>query len=76
MFKKLTSKEALFTLRNGDSRTWWFNHGNGFFVIDYLPDNFPELETFCFPKREDGLERVREMVDGEGWEVVDGEIPL
>lgn len=77
MFERVTSKDAIFILSKGDSRSWWFNNGEGLFVIDYLPDNWPELEAgIIFPVKGEGLKRAREMVDGEGWTVSDGKIPI
>ncbi len=77
MCERVTSKEAAFVLSNGDARMWWFNITVGLFIIEYHPDNYPELRADnIFHDKEEGLKRAREMVDGEGWGVLDGEIPI
>ena len=74
--KYFTSKEATFVLNNEDSRSWWFDFYDplyGFFVIDYLSLNSPSLEVnFVYANKADGHNRIKEMVDNEGWILLKG----
>lgn len=74
--KCFTSKEATFILRNGDSRSWWFEIQDplySFFIIDYAPENYPSLEVnFGYKCKEDGYKRIKEMYENEGWELIRG----
>lgn len=68
-----SSKDAIFKLSNGDYYSWWFVHKDDYFVVDYLPCNYPELEVGCFfDTKEEALERLKDMTDSEGWEFISG----
>ena len=57
--KYFTSKEATFVLNNED--------------IDYLSLNSPSLEVnFVYANKANGHNRIKEMVDNEGWILLKG----
>jgi hypothetical protein len=73
----ITSDEAAFILIEdaSDSISWWFKRKDGgFFVIEYCHLDFPNLVGRRY-SRESGIKRLKEMLDEEGWKLLEGEIP-
>lgn len=64
-------KHPLFYATNGDHFTVWEDLPNGsVFAFDYLPENYPKFTVIVFEDVNEAVERAREMVEDEGWEVV------
>ena len=65
----ITSKEVDIKLRHKDfpeNVAFWFKIDDMVLCIDYLPSNYPELEVHIM-HIEDARERLKEMIENEGW---------
>jgi len=63
-----TSKDAVVIISKDDATSWWFEFNGRWFVIDYIPQNYPQLEVgYFFGNRQEAYERLKEMCTLEGW---------
>jgi hypothetical protein len=66
----LDSKMATVILTKGTAITWWFVlHSGQVLIIDYIPENWPQLLIATFNSRKEAIERLIEMTSNEGWTI-------
>ncbi len=77
--KHLTSKESVVKMQNDEHSTMWFiledEKGNDIVLaVDDLPLNYTPIEMAIFETVKEAQERKREMIEKEGWELIEDEL--
>lgn len=62
-------KYPLAHLENGDSRIVVFEDGETIYFFDDLTENSPRWNFGTYDSRKEAIDRVKEMVNNEGWEL-------